>query len=81
LGGAVRTVARMVFVVERYLPGLDCDALLRSLERLHEVAAQLRCQFEAASSDVAVLANERAALSHRRIVVALTNPSPAEEVS
>jgi hypothetical protein len=32
----------VVFVVERYLPGLDRDALLRSLERLEQVVAQMR---------------------------------------
>ena len=31
----------MVFVVERYLPGLDCDALLRSLEQLEQAIAQM----------------------------------------
>jgi hypothetical protein len=32
----------MVYVVERYLPGLDQQELRRSLERLSEAAAELR---------------------------------------
>ena len=34
----------MVFVVERYLPGLDREALLRSLEQLEQAAAQMRTE-------------------------------------
>lgn len=34
----------MFFVVERYLPGLDRDALLASLERLDQVTADLRME-------------------------------------
>lgn len=32
----------MVFVVERYLPDLDRDALLRSLDQLAQAVAQMR---------------------------------------
>jgi hypothetical protein len=32
----------VVFVVERYLPGLDRDALLRSLEQLEQAVAEMR---------------------------------------
>jgi Nickel responsive protein SCO4226-like len=32
----------MAFVVERYLPGLDRDALLQSLERLEDAARAMR---------------------------------------
>jgi hypothetical protein len=32
----------MVFVVERYLPGLDRDALMQSLERLEPAAGAMR---------------------------------------
>jgi hypothetical protein len=34
----------MVYVVERYLPGFDQQELRRSLERLSEVAAELRIE-------------------------------------
>ena len=32
----------MVFVVERYLPGLDREALLRSLEQLEQAVGRMR---------------------------------------
>jgi hypothetical protein len=32
----------MAYIVERYLPGLDREELLRSLERLKKVSADLR---------------------------------------
>ena len=34
----------MVFVVERYLPGLDRDALLRSLGQLEPAVAEMRSE-------------------------------------
>ena len=75
----------MVYVVERYLPGLTRAELLQGLARL-ERTSEARylgstvvledeacfCQFEAASEAAVAEANRRAGLSFDRIVPALT---------
>jgi hypothetical protein len=77
----------MVYVVERYLPGLSRSDLLQGLVRLEqepETTARylgstivLRdeacfCQFEAQSEAAVAEANRRAGLSFDRIVPAVT---------
>jgi hypothetical protein len=85
----------MVYVVERYLPGLTRSELLQGLLRLEwEPEPTVRylgstivlrdeacfCQFEASSEAAVAEANRRAGLSFDRIVPAVTVlPSKGEE--
>jgi hypothetical protein len=77
----------MVYVVERYLPGLSRSDLLRGLTRLEQAAeTEVRylgstivlgddacfCQFEGPSEAAVAEANRRADLSFDRIVLAVT---------
>jgi Protein of unknown function (DUF4242) len=75
----------MVYVVERYLPGLSRSDLLHGLSRLEREPGVrylgstivLRdeacfCQFEASSEAAVAEANRRAGLSFDRIVPAVT---------
>jgi hypothetical protein len=75
----------MVYVVERYLPGLSRSELLHGLARLEqdEVVRYLGstivlrdeacfCQIEAPSEAAVAEANRRAGLSFHRIVPAVT---------
>jgi hypothetical protein len=75
----------MVYVVERYLPGLSRSDLLHALSRL-ERESEVRylgstivlgdeacfCQFEGPSEAAVAEANRRAGLSFDRIVPAVT---------
>ena len=75
----------MVYVVERYLPGLSRSDLLQGLSRL-EQASEVRylgstivlgdeacfCQFEGPSEAAVAEANRMAGLSFDRIVPAVT---------
>ena len=75
----------MVYVVERYLPGLSRSGLLHGLSRL-ERESEVRylgstivlgdeacfCQFEGPSRAAVAEANRRAGLSFDRIVLAVT---------
>ena len=77
----------MVYVVERYLPGVSRDELERQLEQLAELTrgtpvAYLGstivledeacfCQFEAASEEAVAEANRRAGMPFDRIVAAV----------
>ena len=75
----------MVYVVERYLPGLSRSGLLHGLSRL-ERESEVRylgstivlgdeacfCQFEGPSEAAVAEANRRAGLSFDRIVLAVT---------
>jgi hypothetical protein len=77
----------MVYVVERYLPGLSRSDLLRGLTRLeHSAETEVRylgstivladeacfCEFEGPSEAAVAEANRRAGLSFDRIVLAVT---------
>ena len=77
----------MVYVVERYLPGLSRSDLLRGLTRLEQVSeTEVRylgstivlgdeacfCEFEGPSEAAVAEANRRAGLSFDRIVLAVT---------
>ena len=74
-----------MFIVERYLPGLDPIGFERTLERLHEVTRDTPvrylgstivpddeacfCQFEAPLAELVAEVNHRAGLPFDRIVV------------
>ena len=77
----------MVYVVERYLPGLSRSDLLHGLTRLEQSAeTEVRylgstivlgdeacfCEFEGPSEAAVAEANRRAGLSFDRIVLAVT---------
>jgi Protein of unknown function (DUF4242) len=78
----------MVYVVERYLPGLTRSDLLRGLSRLEQSAGQTEarylgstivledeacfCHFEASSEAAVAEANRQAGLAYDRIVPAVT---------
>jgi Protein of unknown function (DUF4242) len=81
----------MVYVVERYLPGLNQGALETSLERLREVTQGTPvtylgsmivptdeacfCQFDGPSEEAIAEANRRAGVPFDRIVAAVAVPA------
>jgi hypothetical protein len=83
----------MVYLVERYLPGLDERALRASLARLPAttkgtpvrylgsmivpVDEACFCQFDAPSEDAVADANRRAGIPYDRIVAAVAVPPDA----